>query len=504
MKAPKKIIWGWYIVVPLLIAILFIASLSIFSIHYPEVLFSSTVHLDVKITGDVSNRLFSVEVSKGELKKSKSGGETWTLIDALTLIEKAQPIHPEKVLIVGRDGLTAEVSFGDLPGSYFRVVQGHRLDFVSDRFPPSTGIKDIEKIIVITGWSSGNEEKIYGLNILYEDSCSFLSFGRLLVTPSRHVFTMVGESSKNVGGAEYASKIYQSTKLVSVVDLLRRPVQNLAIYTADGDVVYTDPSLDILLSDSGYMLVGPELKLKDPIGIVVNPPLENICDLRQKILAAVSEGKKVMLIYVDAMGYAAYEEAQEAGLMPFTASRGETRKALTVYPPITNVAYASMLAGKPPKYTGVHSRQDRELVGGTIFDYLTKAGKKFVVVEGSVNILDIGGDTILNADLNSDGFVDDEILQAAMGHIRGGVDFILVHFHSYDDMCHKYGPNSWEAKAQLEKIDRWIKDLCTAWKGEVIVFADHGAHKEEEGGDHGLFIHEDMYIPIIKIRLTDG
>ncbi|MDX9869849.1 MAG: alkaline phosphatase family protein, partial [Candidatus Cloacimonadales bacterium] len=95
--------------------------------------------------------------------------------------------------------------------------------------------------------------------------------------------------------------------------------------------------------------------------------------------------------------------------------------------------------------------------------------------------------------------IDDEIFDAAMKYIQDEKKlFILVHFHSVDDMNHEYGPYSQESMNQLKTIFEYTQTLIDTFVGQVIIFSDHGAHSYlNQGGTHGSAKAEDI-VGVVK------
>ncbi len=270
-----------------------------------------------------------------------------------------------------------------------------------------------------------------------------------------------------------------------------------AIYTHDGDIIYSD----IVKAENDIMgnisIITENKKYKKPTGVVLKVPLFAITDIRDLVTKQIMSNKKVLLIYIDGLGYYKYMEYLKEGIIPNIAKLGEAQNILTVYPPITDVTFTSMVTGKTPKYTGIHNRQDSRLLVDTIFEELHKNNKAYSLVEGNINILNADINTILNIDENKNESTDDEALKAALNEAAKAPDFLLVHFHSYDDSGHSYGTKASETTNQIKLLDKYAGQLIKAWTGEIIVTSDHGMHNTEKGGSHGIFCYEDLYIPFI-------
>lgn len=290
----------------------------------------------------------------------------------------------------------------------------------------------------------------------------------------------------------------QDTEDLQIIKSSNDKVHSYAIYTEDGDILYTNNIKKIKKSIFNKIVIkADKFNVSNPIGIMENPPSASITDIKKMVLESLDMGNNVLLIYIDGLGYELYEKALELRYIPYISSLNKGTRALTVYPSITDVTFASIVTGETPKYTGIHNREKRPLLVDTIFDIASQKGMSSKVIEGNIKILTDEVETILNIDDNKNGTIDDEIYDSAMEEVQNPLHILLVHFHSYDDMGHKYGPSSQEALAQLKVLDSYIEDITKNFVGDVIITSDHGMHDEEEGGNHGTFSSLDMFIPII-------
>lgn len=270
------------------------------------------------------------------------------------------------------------------------------------------------------------------------------------------------------------------------------------VYTEDGDVICTSEIDKIRATVFGdVLLYSNGERYKNPFGIIINPPEASITEIYTKTVKALEDNKKVLIIYIDGLGYGKYEDFIARGITPNIQSLGKAKKATTVFPSITDVTYTSMVTGKTPKLTNIRDRDDGELKANTLFDYIKDVNKRTVVIEGDIKILNDESPTILNLDENDDGTIDDEIFATAMVELKNKYDLMLVHFHSFDDAGHSEGSNSKLSEYRMRMLDYYIGELTKVWSGEIILTSDHGMHEKETGGDHGEFRPEDMFIPII-------
>ena len=300
----------------------------------------------------------------------------------------------------------------------------------------------------------------------------------------------------------FAVLLYPREAEVNTIDLANEngtSVHNYAVYTKDGDILYADMirSVKKILRNTVILKTDDSL-LVNPVGVIKNPPDKSIMSIRDMVLQSLLNDKKVLIIYIDGLGFGLYEQALKTGKIPFISTFDKGKKAITTYPPITDVTFASMVTGRTPKYTGIHNRDKKPLKVSSIFEIAARSGKSSIVIEGDIRILTCDVETILNIDDNKDGFIDDEIYRHALREIKKPKDILLVHFHSYDDLAHLYGPYSKEALDQLSVLDNYIQDIVKNYEGDIIITSDHGMHDTEDGkGMHGLFLPEDLFIPII-------
>lgn len=279
---------------------------------------------------------------------------------------------------------------------------------------------------------------------------------------------------------------------MTLADLLAIPPQTpLALYTQEGGIVATSAEAQVKARRGELTYQGQAL-----LGIVQDPPSFYTTAAYSWALEQVEGGERALVILIDGLGYGVYSRALAEGIIPNLA-QGEGEVALAVYRPVTNAGLAAIVTGQTPDKSGIHDRSNRQPQTPDILGILAGKGRRGILVEGAINILDLDGEVSLNSDMNGDGFSDDEIHASALARIREGYDYMLVHYHSLDDAGHDYGPWASEAQERLAVLDQDVGELLAAWPGPVLVVADHGMHATADGGSHGDFCHEDMLVPLI-------
>lgn len=213
--------------------------------------------------------------------------------------------------------------------------------------------------------------------------------------------------------------------------------------------------------------------------------------------------RRVLLLFLDGLGYLRYTEALDAGLVPNLAALPAPLLGLTEYPPSTRVGTAALLTGASSRVNGVDGRATRSTEAQTLFDVADAAGLEVVSVEGEALAFNLrAAEVLLSGDRDGNGSTDDNVLANALAVLEDGMpNLFLVHFHGIDDAGHTYGIHTPEEEAKVREVDAMAGRLLQALpEGTLIViFADHGMHQveqEERLGNHGTLIERDMFIPI--------
>ncbi|MCL2409817.1 MAG: alkaline phosphatase family protein [Oscillospiraceae bacterium] len=233
--------------------------------------------------------------------------------------------------------------------------------------------------------------------------------------------------------------------------------------------------------------------------LMSDTPLRSVADAFHDALSALENGDRVLVFLLDGWGWEKFQYHRD--MQPFLSSLNP-EPALTVYPPITPVALATVVTGVQPDVHGIHSRADRRMNYGVtdIFAEAARLGRTVAYIQGHSGIIQTSLLPILSPDADGLYGSDNEIFENARRHLDA--DFLFVHFHGIDDMGHTYGPYAEEVGVRMALIDECIQYLVENWGyGTVIITADHGMRRIYGNpyrlGDHGNICHEDMIVPYI-------
>lgn len=197
----------------------------------------------------------------------------------------------------------------------------------------------------------------------------------------------------------------------------------------------------------------------------------------------VEEGLKrgpVLVCYLDGLGYEMYRFAKKRRKL-WMESAFETEPVLTVEPPLTNAAMATMLTGCSPEVHKIRSHHHRMLTVPTIFD---RYDGKSVLLEGDTRILHLSQRTILHTvygGKSGDDHISEDVLRA----VQKEIPFIFAHFHEIDDAGHRWGPYSEAVLDEIGKTDDRLRQFRKEFAGEIYVISDHGMYEKEGSGVHG-------------------
>lgn len=173
----------------------------------------------------------------------------------------------------------------------------------------------------------------------------------------------------------------------------------------------------------------------------------------------------------------------------------------TVMPAVTPVCFGTMYTGALPEVHGIQSYAKPVITLDSLFDALSRAGKKvaLVAVADSSMAIIFGGRDIDYYPLP----YDREVLDKAKELIaQDQYDVVIAYNQEFDDVMHDTGP---ESPASMEAMRRHIAaftELTDAVKAHwqdhdalVCWASDHGIHLTADGvGDHGEYIEEDINI----------
>lgn len=454
----------------------------------------------LKVVGDVQNS-FSIksinDMDNTEINCRDRKVKAFNLRD---IVAKSAPLSEDhKVLLIGDDGLTADINGASLDGCYVAFTRENGWEAINKLHPVSSNIKRIKEIAVV----SEDKSPDYGVAIVSPDKDILnLSCGQMLSRDLTIHPYFEGKSSVEKDGQVYQAGIYTSHRVIKLKDLVSFS-SGVIVMGEEGGYALDDGDGYLELKDNSINYVSSDMKssVEKVRGIMVDAPNSSVMDTYYDALHYIENGENVLIIYIDGFGYHQYKYAMEREYAPFMKTLPAAKKVSTVYTPVTNAGFAAMISGKSPAESGVYSRAQKSLNVPTIFDSVKKMGKKSLLVESNIKILNTEVEPKLNMDNNSNGTSEDEIYETVMSNIDEGYNLMLVHFHSFDDAGHSYGDIHEKTMERIKVIDGYVKDMVEKWRGKVIIVSDHGMHSTEDGGSHGSFRNTDMFVPYI---VTEG
>jgi predicted AlkP superfamily pyrophosphatase or phosphodiesterase len=208
---------------------------------------------------------------------------------------------------------------------------------------------------------------------------------------------------------------------------------------------------------------------------------------------------KALIYAPDAVGEGLYRDFQSqfVGVRKVASLEVEMK---SIIPTWTPVCFSSMFTGAQPAVHGIKKYEKPVLAVDTLFDALTRAGKKVAIVAVKGSSIDL---VFRNRKIDYYTEEYDPQVEARVLNILKlkDYDLILVYHQEYDDMMHDSTPRDPKA---LEAFRRHLKSFETiaaafndryAAVNRAVVFApDHGTHIDPTTGKgtHGTDSPDDM------------
>ncbi|ACB83930.1 alkaline phosphatase family protein [Natranaerobius thermophilus] len=414
------------------------------------------------------------------------------------LLDKSQPYTEDfKVLYVSHDGFSASISSDNLDECYIAFTQENGWEAINNNHPVSSNIKDIESIAVVANNLSLED----GFNIIKPgENITSISPGEIYKN-GYHVSTMYrGSSSVSQNGEDLEASTFNRKKIIDIENYVTLDDSDeIIVVGKKGEVenYRQDGTFVLNKNNIGYM-AGDDIEIDQAAGIVLDPPDKMITEVYHDSKELLTQDEQVLLILIDGLGYHQYEYAIDNGYAPFLKELPAPEKAMVTYPPVTPVNVASSLTGELPHINGVYKRGIRRTEVPTIFGYCEDHGKKSTAIIGPKGTIELEIDPILSMDGNDDGSTDYEKTENALNEMSKDYDLMFVHYKDVDIVGHDYGDMAEETMEAIAWNDKLVEELVTTWEGKVIIYADHGMHETEEGGDHNSLMTEDMFMPYWK------
>lgn len=427
---------------------------------------------------------------RGDIEQWLTVEDTTEPINPIELIESLVPLYSDYDLVISsRDGFSVKITGTSLENTNIAYTPTTGWTFVSDKHPVNSGVKWISDVVVVKKESL---DPMYtaGLNIIVDRQNYHYSLGELLSMDYGVRYQLDG-TTEQMGNT---IDVMKQMRYFNLEDLIDVEYQWLLVMDNDGEHHYLpagDYQLELTLQRLD--LVDEQLqRIKGVVGIMLNPPGYSVMDNYYDAMNYLEKDVPVMTIFLDGFSYEQWLYMGENKSDLFL-SKLNFNEATSVYKPVTNAGFASMISGQTPYVTGIMDRSVRRLACGTIFDKVDG-----VLIDGLVKILDIPCELYLENDLNEDGYTDSEVYEQSLEALA--YDYVLVHFNGIDDAGHNYGPYGEATIQKIVEVDRYVEALVATWHGKVIIVADHGMHQTADGGSHGEFRAEDLLIPYLLIN----
>ena len=386
------------------------------------------------------------------------------------------------LLLIGSDGLVSRISGNDLSGCALVYSSEFDWEFRSELHPPPANIKNLARIVVVS-----TSEDSRAIHFISGDDVQAITAGQLRLRDCQRVLQEEGTSHDNDRGVT----VYTTQRRVPLADILPEGDSFCAMGFSGEAMFFRGLAGSYLMGDKNAVnLHLPDGRvLRDLAGVMADPPGFLITEAYHDALRFLEQGQRVIVFNLDGFGWDMLRYA------PYISSL-EPRRALACYPPISPVGLAAMVTGATPDHNGIQSRGQRDPVRGDIFAAAVQRGKTSAHIGG--------GQSVINTSLKPElGLNDADAFMLAKQALADQPDLLFIHFHGIDETAHAHGPHAGETRQVIAEIDGYVQSLLEGsglmegFGGRVIIVADHGLRETEDGGNHGLFLPEDMLVPYV-------
>jgi len=381
------------------------------------------------------------------------------------------------LLLTGHDGFTARVSGDDLTGCALVYSREHAWEFRSQLHPPPANVKNLASIAVVSVSEDPRALRLVG----GDNETRSITAGQLRMLSQRHIWREEGTSQAN---SRHAT-VYTARRGVPLADIMPEG-EAFAATAFHGETAFLRGADESYLLSEGNqvgLLLPDGRVLHDLAGLMANPPNLMITEAFNDATHALAQGERVIVINLDGLGWDMLQYAPYLGAL-------NPSRALACYPPVSAVGLAAILTGVTPDVNGIQGRGQREPACEDLFAAAQRMGKT------SANIG--SGSSVIKTSLRAELALNDaDAFMLAMQALEARPDLLFVHLHGIDEAAHTYGPHAEETQRAIGEIDGYARALAERFDGRAIITADHGLHATDDGGNHGLFLPEDMIVPYI-------
>lgn len=400
---------------------------------------------ELKFTGNLSSQIYLNETSNIKTFLGENN------IDA------------EYALLCGNDGTAAYIykkSFSEME----LVKEKNRWNSVTNKLPDVCNIKDLSNINLFL---RNSKYSLYFLNNTEQE---------MVLSPFEaelSQYELLGKSRKNghsVKKYKYSEKFKIETESDSVLATMKSGSEKWLKPNEKG-ILEGFELRDCYFVNSNDTLVS----------LWVNPPLMDAYDIHKKIVNNKNRDKN-LYIFIDSFGWVFNEYLKSIKHKGFL-SQFELESLRVPFPPRTINSYWVIGSG-----TSLQNRKTND----EYFADILNDDQKGLIIEADRIYYPSPIEHITHTDGNGNGTIDDEIFEKTMQYIDDDLDFLLVHFHSLDDIGHQSGAYTPERLETFKLLEKYTEQITKLWTGNVYLFSDHGMHSEGISGNHYTGSAEDM------------
>ena len=174
---------------------------------------------------------------------------------------------------------------------------------------------------------------------------------------------------------------YIPEKDILLSEVINQKIDHGVIITDNGEEVVVDEDIVLKKGKRGIYGESKGVLTKNIVGVYIGDEIPGISKLYSDIKTSLDSDEKVLAVFLDGFSYEQYLIVKEDNRLEFLEGVFTT-PARSVFTPVTNAGFASMITGTLPPENGVHDRSYRDLEVESIFGYALGKEKKQLLIEG--------------------------------------------------------------------------------------------------------------------------
>lgn len=228
----------------------------------------------LKVVGDVEHSLTLKNIRQaGHLEDITLQGTRYRAVRLAEVIGAAAPVgKAARLYLIGGDGFTSAIDAGGITDCYLSYAAGDGWEAVNLYHPPSSNVKDLREIIVVSDGSDSS----FSLSIASPAADLVrVTPGQMLTHNLRQYFYHEGDASMQHDGQTYESSVYTLRQVFVLDDLTPVPAgDRILVMDGSGACRLLDSGGYFEVDDNSiaYLLPDDRTVVEDVRKAIIEPP----------------------------------------------------------------------------------------------------------------------------------------------------------------------------------------------------------------------------------------